>query len=117
MMNNSDLIEKKGLNPRTQEYTIWTQPYKLLQCKKLIKSTRFVETKLGTLTRTQPKRDLKKEDFIKSTFISLSLKIRRLFSLQMLHIKRAGITFQIAWMPPTPQPRELSSNEEVLECC
>jgi hypothetical protein len=35
--------------------------YKLLQCKKLIKSTKFIKTKLGTLTRTQPKRDLKKK--------------------------------------------------------
>jgi len=77
-------------------YTIWTQPYKLLQCKKLIKSTTFVETKLGTLTKTQPKRDLKREDFRKSMLVSLSSKIRRFLSLQMLHIKRAGITFQIA---------------------
>jgi hypothetical protein len=52
-MNNSDLIEKKGLNPCTQRVYNMTQPYKLLQCKKLIKSTKFVETKLGTLIRTQ----------------------------------------------------------------
>jgi len=43
-----------------------------LQCKKQIKSTKFVETKLGTLTRTQPKRDLKKED----SFLSKSSTLR-----------------------------------------
>jgi hypothetical protein len=59
-MNNSDLIEKKKNRSVHEKYTIGTQPYKLLQCKKLIKSTKFVETKLGTLTRTQPKRHLKK---------------------------------------------------------
>jgi hypothetical protein len=39
------------------------------KCKKLIKSTKFVDTKLGTLTRTQPNRDLKKKD-LKSTRLS-----------------------------------------------
>jgi hypothetical protein len=39
------------------------------KCKKLIKSTKFVVTKLGTLTRTQPKRDLKKKD-LKNTRLS-----------------------------------------------
>jgi hypothetical protein len=97
LMNNSNLIEKKRVKTLVREkYTIETQPYKPLQCKKLIKSTKFVETKLGTLTRTQPKRDLKKEDFRKSMFVSLSLKIRRFLFLQMLIIKRVGITFQIA---------------------
>jgi hypothetical protein len=57
-----------------EEYTKWTQPYKLLQCKKLIKSTRFVETKVGTLTRTQPKREHKKEDFIMLKYLSKKKK-------------------------------------------
>jgi hypothetical protein len=41
-------------------------PYKLLQSKKLTKSTRFDEEKFGTYTIAQPKRDLKKEDFKES---------------------------------------------------
>jgi thiamine pyrophosphokinase len=65
----------------------------LLQYKKQIKSTRFPEAKLGTYTITQFKRDLRNQNLRKST--SLSSKRCRFLSLQMLHIKRAGITFPI----------------------
>jgi len=67
----------------------------LLQYKKQIKSTRFPEAKLGTYTITQFKRDLRNEDLRKSILVSLSSKRCRFLSLQMLHIKRAGITFPI----------------------
>jgi hypothetical protein len=42
------------------------------------------------------KRDLKKEDFKRSTLDSQSSNRHRFSSLQMFHVKNAGITFQIA---------------------
>jgi hypothetical protein len=64
---NYNFIERKRAEPSYMKSIQKSQsPYRLLQSKKLTKSTRFDEEKFGTYTIAQPKRDLKKEDFKES---------------------------------------------------
>jgi hypothetical protein len=60
---NNNFIERKGKALVHKKYTREPTPYKLLQPKKVTRSTRSEEEKLKTCTTTQSKRDLKIRGF------------------------------------------------------
>jgi hypothetical protein len=69
---NNNFIERKMQSPRTQSIQERQSPYRLLQSKKVTKSTKFDEEKLGPYTTAQ----LKKEDFKENMLDSQSPKRR-----------------------------------------
>jgi hypothetical protein len=89
------LKEKGKASSNTKSIQERESPYRLLQCKKKIP-----RKKLGTYITIHSKRDLKKEDFNECTLAAKSLQKRHQFLyLHMLHVKKAGITFQTIYIP------------------